>query len=165
MIHPKAVVLLSSKIRSPKVLLSAACLVLGQLAWVAPVAAQQDIIDERQDGFKEMGTAMKTLRDELKRGKPDAAKLSAAAEQLSVLAEKIPAWFPEGSGPAAGLKTDARDYIWENREKFDAISQALIAESKKMSALGSSGDASALQKQLIVIRDNCASCHDSYRVD
>jgi cytochrome c556 len=130
-----------------------------------PASAQQDIIDARQEGFKDMGAAMKTLRDELKRGKPDSAAVTAVTNELSVLAEKIPAWFPAGSGQASGLKTDARDYIWENKEKFDAISTELIVETKALASLASSGDASALQKKLGTIRDNCSSCHDSFRVD
>lgn len=136
-------------------------LVLLQL----PANAQQDIIDTRQEGFKDMGAAMKTLRDELKRGKPDSTAVTTAANELSVLAEKIPEWFPSGSGQASGLKTDARDYIWENKEKFDAISTELIVETKALASLASSGDVSALQKKLGTIRDNCSSCHDSFRVD
>lgn len=130
-----------------------------------PAYAQQDIVDARQDGFKEMGAAMKTLRDELKRGKPDTAAISTAAEQLSVLAEKVPAWFPDGSGPASGVKTDARDYIWENKEKFDVISNELIVASKALVPLAKSADVPALQKQLGIVRDSCSSCHDSFRVD
>lgn len=157
----KAVVSFSSKVCSPKVLLGAACLMLGQLAW----ASQQALVDERQEGFKEMGAAVKSFRDELKGGKPDTAKIAATADQLAALAEKIDGWFPEGSGPSSGVKTDARDYIWENRAKFDDITKALIVESKKMSALAAGGDVAGMQKQLTVIRDNCSSCHDSYRVD
>lgn len=130
-----------------------------------PVYAQQDVIDVRQEGFKDMGAAMKTLRDQLKSDKTDTAAVTAAAEQLSLLANKVPEWFPTGSGPASGLKTDARDYIWENKEKFDAISKELIVASRELVPLAKSADKSALQKKLGVIRDNCSSCHDSFRVD
>lgn len=136
------------------------------LSSIAAVAvAQQSLVDERQDGFNEMGAAMKTLRDQLKGGKPDTAKVAAAADELTLLAEKIPGWFPEGSGPASGVKTDARDYIWENKAKFDGITQALIDESKAMAELARAGDTAGMQKKLLVIRDNCSSCHDSFRVD
>lgn len=130
-----------------------------------PAYAQQDIIDARQEGFKDMGAAMKTLRDELKSGNPDSAAITSAATELSVLAEKLPTWFPAGSGPESGLETDARAYIWENKEKFDAISNELMVESKALVSLASSGDKSALQKKLGTLRDNCSSCHDSFRVD
>ena len=130
-----------------------------------PVYAQQDVIDARQEGFKDMGAAMKTLRDQLKSDKTDTAAVTAAAEKLSQLANKVPEWFPAGSGPASGLKTDARDYIWENKEKFDAISKELIVASRELVSLAKSADKSALQKKLGVIRDNCSSCHDSFRVD
>lgn len=130
-----------------------------------PAYAQQDIVDARQQGFKDMGSAMKTLRDQLKSDKTDNAAVTAAAEQLAQLADKVPAWFPAGSGPAAGLETDARDYIWEDKEKFDAISKELIAISRELVPLAQSGDKAALQKKLGAVRDNCSSCHDSFRVD
>jgi cytochrome c556 len=149
-----------------KKLISTRTLLLGSLLLMhLPVSAQQDVIDARQSGFKDMGAAMKTLRDELKSGKPDHTSIAAAAEQLSTLANKVPDWFPAGSGVASGLKTDARDYIWENKEKFDAITKELIVESKALVPLAKSADTAALQKKLGVIRDNCSSCHDSFRVD
>lgn len=155
-------VLTTSRIKSLKIkTVTLSALLLLQL----PAYAQQEVIDARQEGFKEMGAAMKTLRDELKSGKPDSAAITSAATELSVLAEKLPTWFPAGSGPESGLETDARAYIWENKEKFDAISNELIVESKALVSLAGSGDKSALQKKLGTIRDNCSSCHDSFRVD
>ena len=138
---------------------------LMQVIFVGPVAAQQAIIDERQAGFKDMGAAMKTLRDELKSDEPNTAAMTAAAEQMAALAAKIPAWFPAGSGPESGLDTDARDYIWTNKEKFDRITDEVISATKAMVPLTTGGDLSALKKQLLVVRDSCSSCHDSYRVD
>ncbi len=157
MLTPRKALLTPSLIKSG--LLSA--LLLLQL----PAYAQQEVIDARQEGFKDMGAAMKTLRDELKRGKPDSAAVTTAANDLVLLAEKLPTWFPAGSGPESGLKTDARAYIWENKDKFDAISKELIVESKALASLASSGDTAAVQKKLGALRDNCSSCHDSFRVD
>lgn len=132
---------------------------------VAAASTQQAVIDERQEGFKEMGAAMKTLRDALNDDNPSAADMKAAAQNMALLAEKIPGWFPEGSGPESGLDTDARDYIWTNKEKFDRITDELITASKAMTVLTAGSDVAAIKKQLLVIRDNCSSCHDSYRVD
>lgn len=149
-----------------KKFISTHALLLGSLLLLQlPANAQQDIVDARQQGFKDMGSAMKTLRDQLKSDKTDTAAITAAAEQLSQLANKVPEWFPAGSGPAAGLETDARDYIWENKAKFDEISKELIVASRELVPLAKSADKSALQKKLGVIRDNCSSCHDSFRVD
>lgn len=151
--------------RLSKKLISTHALLLSTLLLQLPASAQQDVIDARQQGFKDMGAAMKTLRDELKSHKPDNTSIAAAAERLATLANKVPDWFPTGSGPASGLKTDARDYIWENKEKFDAISKELILDSKALTSFAKSADNSALQKKLGVVRDNCSSCHDSFRVD
>ena len=138
---------------------------LVQVIFVVPVVAQQSIIDERQAGFKDMGAAMKTLRDELKGDEPSTETMTAAAEQMAALAAKIPAWFPAGSGPESGLDTDARDYIWTNKERFDRITDEVISATKAIVPLTTGADLSALKKQLLVVRDSCSSCHDSYRVD
>lgn len=150
---------------SKKFVSTHALLLSSLLLLQLPANAQQDIVDARQQGFKDMGAAMKTLRDQLKSDKTDTAAITIAAEQLSQLANKVPEWFPAGSGLAAGLETDARDYIWENKAKFDEISKALIVASRELVPLAKSADKSALQKKLGVIRDNCSSCHDSFRVD
>ncbi|MGD8175018.1 c-type cytochrome [Marinimicrobium sp. ARAG 43.8] len=127
--------------------------------------AQQALVDERQDGFNEMGAALKTLRDEYKSGSPKPDEIKTALATISTLSENIAGWFPEGSGPDAGLKTDAREYIWKNREKFDRITQELIEDSKALAAQADSGDIAGVGKQLRALRNHCSSCHDSYRVD
>lgn len=147
-------------------LLLASLLFIAQAAlYVAPASAQQDIVDERQKGFKALGGAMKTLRNELKGGEPDSAKISKAAEEMANLSAKIPHWFPKGSGPDSGIDTDALAYIWKNNEKFTRISNDLISDTKAMVPLAAGTDYSAVKKQLMKVKDNCSSCHDSFRAD
>jgi cytochrome c556 len=146
-------------------LIFAGVLVGQSLLMVIPASAQQAVIDERKEGFKAMGAAMKGLNGELKNEKPDAARMLAAAEKLATLSQKIPGWFPEGSGRDSGKDTDALPYIWKNKEKFSQLSDALIVQSKAMVPLTSSSDIAAIKKQLLVIKDTCSSCHESYRAD
>jgi cytochrome c556 len=140
-------------------------LMVQAVFFVTPAVAQQAIIDERQEGFKKMGAAMKTLNGELKKGAPDSAAVIDAAAIMAALAEEVPAWFPAGSGSESGLETDALAYIWKGTEKFEHLSEALITETKALVTLGSGSDFSATKKQLLVVRDNCAACHNSYRAD
>lgn len=145
--------------------LSGFLLVLHVVFSMSPAVAQQAIIDERQEGFKKMGGAMKTLNGELKKSEPDSAAVLEAATIMATLAQEMPAWFPAGSGPESGLETDALAYIWKGTEKFDRLSDALIAETKVLVTLGSGSDSSAIKKQLLVVRDQCSACHNSYRAD
>lgn len=155
----KNIVSFKKKVASKKLI---AALFVGA---ALPALAHQAIIDERRDGFNEMGGVMKVYRNEIQQGGGDLAAVAEASDKLAALADKIPTWFPEGSGPESKLDTDARAYIWENKQKFDDLTKALMAESRKMAELARAGDKDAVKKQMVVIRDNCSGCHDSFRVD
>jgi len=147
-------------------LIFAGVLVVGQTILLAmPASAQQAVIDERKEGFKAMGSAMKAINAELKNEKPNAANLLAAAEKLANLSPKVQGWFPEGTSRDSGKDTDALPYIWKNKEKFGQLSDALVVQSKAMLPLASAADISGIKKQLGVLKDTCSSCHESFRAD
>lgn len=140
-------------------------LLIEALLFTASASAQQPIIAERKEGFKAMGGAMKALAGELKKDTPNAATMAAAAAKLAATAEKIPAWFPEGSGVESGVETDALPYIWKTKDKFNSINDKLIIDTKALAAATSGSDIAAIKKQLLVVKDTCSSCHESYRKD
>lgn len=143
-----------------------AVLALGQVALLAaPASAQEAVMKERHHGFEDMGAAMKAINQQLKGGKPDTAVIAKSAKELVALAEKLPNWFPAGSGPESGIKTDALPLIWKAREKFDGLGQDLIVDTKALLAATSSSDSAAIKKQFMAVKDTCSSCHESYRAD
>lgn len=142
-----------------------ACAGLLATVCAASAFAQKEVMHERHEGFEDMGSAMKAINGELKGGKPDIAKIDKNAEIIAALAVKIPGWFPAGSGPETGIKTDALADIWKNPEKFSKASDDLLAASKLFATTTKGTDINAIKKQFAAVKDTCGSCHDSFRAD
>lgn len=137
--------------------------VASALDSAAPAAP--DVIQTRQAGFKKMGAAMKLITEQLKSDAPDLAKLTAAAQAISTGAHEQPAWFPAGSGPEAGVDTDALPHIWQDAAKFTALSNQLGVESGNFSTAVASNDLAAIRTRFKALADVCSTCHKSFRAD
>lgn len=151
--------------RITRYLLCALCLMA-----LVPVVAEGDdsasLIETRQEKFKEMGRAMKFMRDGMRReSPPPTAQMQAATEVIVTYAGTIGDWFPPGSGSGAGAETDALDYIWKNNEKFRRLDQSLLPAAQALSQAISGGDSTAIRRQMREVALNCKSCHDSFRAD
>ena len=120
------------------------------------------IIVERQDGFKHMGSNLKTLRIELRADQPDYPAILKAASNINKEALKMGDWFPKGTN-SNEFRTDALPYIWENQAKFNAMADDLVKASEAMMAAASS--AAATEQQMLAIKDACSACHRSFRAD
>ncbi|WP_347567240.1 cytochrome c [Sphingobium sp. BYY-5] len=133
----------------------------------APAAssAPKAAIAARQAGYKKMGAAMKALNDQLKSDAPVKATLVAAAQALATTAREQPKFFPAGSGPAAGVPTDALPNIWTDRANFDAQMAKLIGESGKLVVVANGGNAEAIRVQAKATGATCAACHRQFRAD
>jgi len=125
----------------------------------------QGIIQTRQSGFKKMGAAMKVITEQLKSDAPDLAKIAAAAEAIGTGAREQPSWFPAGSGPEAGLETDALPHIWQDAAKFSALSSQLGLESGNFSTAVAGKDMAAVRVRFKALADVCSTCHKSFRAD
>jgi cytochrome c556 len=118
-------------------------------------------VEARQAGFKKMGAALKAITEQLKTGSPDPSTLAAPAQALVGFAEKVPHWFPAGSG----AETDALPNIWTDRARFDALAKDLLAEVKNLSATLAANDLAAMKEQAKRTGAACSACHRSYRAD
>jgi cytochrome c556 len=123
-----------------------------------------EVVKTRQKGLKALGAAFKTLRDELKTDSPDAAKIRTASADITEAAGSIGKWFPAGTGPDSGAKTDAKAEIWTDAAGFAAARDSFVREANKWTQLGSSGDASAWKEGAAALGQSCKGCHDKYRV-
>jgi cytochrome c556 len=121
-------------------------------------------IKARQDGMKAVGGATKGLYDTLS-GDKDPAKLKALAAQLNTLAPKVPGWFPAGTGPEAGVKTDAKAAIWADKADFNAKAGAFAAQAAKLNAAAQAGDADKVKAEFMALRGTCKSCHEKFKED
>lgn len=134
----------------------------------APAAAPTDpaaVIKAREDGFKEIGKNMKAVSDELKKDAPDVALIQASTAKLNELAPQVKDWFPEGSGPAPGLETDAKPEIWTQRADFEKKHAALVDGVAKLNATALTGDIATIKAALPAVGGACKGCHDVYKVE
>jgi cytochrome c556 len=118
-------------------------------------------VEARQSGFKKMGAALKALNEQLKTGAPDPSTLNAATQAILAFAEKVPHWFPAGSG----AETDALPNIWTERARFDALAADLLAEAKSLTATVAANDLDAARAQAKRTGAACSACHRSFRAD
>lgn len=117
----------------------------------------------RHDGFEAMGDAFKSIMDTLKAGGALDAKLTQAAHDIDANAAQIADWFPAGSGPESGAKTEAKAEIWQQPDLFAEKREKLVTESAKLVALADAGDAAGFAEQVKAVGGSCKGCHDSFR--
>lgn len=147
---------------NPRVLLAP----LGCLLLVACGGAQTPgakIAAERHDKFEAMGKAFKTIGDELKKATPDLAKIKENTASLNGLAPQVKDWFPAGSGPQDGVKTDALAAIWQKPDAFGQAAAKLTEAAGALDAAAQSGDLAAIRGAIPPLGASCKGCHDSFR--
>jgi cytochrome c556 len=129
-------------------------------AWAAVDAAAVE--KDRAAHFKEIGRNNKAIHDELKKPAPDLAVVRASAHRIGELAGQLPSWFPAGSGPKAGIKTEAREEIWANFPDFKSKAATLATRAKALEAAAGKDVAAATQATM-ELGQACKSCHEQYR--
>lgn len=154
----------SKRVKTVSVVLACAAMVVAALSWAVD---QQQVIESRQSNYREIGGAYKGLRDELQKRKPLMIMVRQHVDQLGMLAhsQANSDWFPVGSGPEAGIETEALPAIWEQRDEFDRLRQELNQEATKLADTLASGDMEALAAQHRAVGMVCKQCHDSYRME
>jgi cytochrome c556 len=129
-----------------------------------PTTAGGKAAYQRHENFKQQGAAFKTINDELKKGAPDKALIASSATKLKTLTTQLPSWFPKGSGPESGFKTDAKAEVWGDAAGFAAAVNRLQTESAKLQQVSATGDLAAIRAQVRATGGACKACHDKYRV-
>jgi cytochrome c556 len=122
-----------------------------------------EIHEQREKNFKQIAKANKAIQDELKKPAPDVATIRASAGRLEGLAKQIPSWFPAGSGPQEGVKTEALPAIWEQGPKFSAAAARLAQTTTALNAAAAGGDLAAIRAAAPEVGASCKGCHDSFR--
>ena len=119
--------------------------------------------DARHKNYEEIGDAFKQVSDEVKSGNPDLVKIREAADTINGIAPKVEGWFPAGSGPDDGIKTDALQTVWTKPEEFKAASAKFVDEAAKFNTLAIVGDIATLGAGLQALGGACKGCHDKFR--
>jgi cytochrome c556 len=118
----------------------------------------------RHENFKKQGAAFKAINDELRKGDPDKALIAKNAATLKALTAQLPTWFPKGSGPESGFKTDAKPEVWADAAGFQAAVNRLQVEASKLNQVAAGGDINAVKGQVRATGGACKNCHDKFRV-
>jgi cytochrome c556 len=134
----------------------------GALASVSVAAAPADIIAARQQGYKQIGKAFKTINDNLK-ATPDVALIRTNAKVIAKLAPKVATWFPAGTGKEAGVKTAALPAIWTQRADFDAASRKFADAAKAFDAVAAKGNMDDIKTAAGALGQTCKGCHQNFR--
>ena len=151
-------------IRPAKPLAIALVLALGATGAIAASAAETAIAT-RQAGYKKIGASFKAISDELKKGTPDTKLIAANAAVVNAQAAQVTKWFPKGSGPEAGFKTEAKPNIWTDSAKFGAAAANFQTQAGKLQTVAAAGNVDAIKAQFRASGGTCKACHDVYRVE
>ena len=142
----------------------AASVLVGAAA--APLlAAPQDVVKSRVASLRELGAAFKNVNDELKGGSPQIYIIQLSARQINSAARQQYGWFPAGSGPQPGVKTNAKREIWAQSAQFKAGQDAFAAQAAAFAKVAGTGDMNAIRVQAKKLGATCTTCHRAYRVD
>jgi len=117
----------------------------------------------RHENFEAIGKAFKTIGDELKKGAPDLAGIQAQAATLNRLAPQVKDWFPAGSGPQDGVKTDALATVWQQPDEFGKAATRLTEAASALDAAAQSGDLAAVRGAVAPLGAACKGCHERFR--
>lgn len=144
---------------------AAVCLALGfALLEAAAGPAEVAQIKSRQDKLRDVGSALKAINDEIKKGRIDWDNtVIPNAQTIKDRSAYLLNWFPRGSGPESGKKTYALPTIWEKNDEFMRLGRAAEAAAAKLNQAALSKDGNALKAEAQVMGKACKACHDSYR--
>ncbi|MEO0410784.1 MAG: cytochrome c [Pseudomonadota bacterium] len=122
-------------------------------------------IEARQAGFKELGKAFKAISDQLRSGNPDMSIIQPAAASVPEITQDMGSWFPAGTGPESGVKTEALSAIWEKPEDFALKVGNFQTAAAALVVASNTGDAAAVTAAFRATGGTCGACHDNFRLD
>lgn len=141
--------------------IAASLMVLPAISAVA--ANPNPAFKQRHQNFEAMGKAMKGIFDEFKKPAASLAKIRANSAVLAQSAQKVGGHFPKGTGPGAGVKTEALPTIWEKPAEFKAATDRLVTATAGLQAAAASGDMAKIKAAAGAVGGSCKGCHDSFR--
>lgn len=149
-----------SLIRPTMIFAAAALLALPTVA-----ATPSATIKARQDNFKAMGRSMKLIGDELKKDAPAFATIRREAAALEKAGARVGRFFPKGTGPEAGVKTEALPVIWAKPREFSAAAAGLNRATKGLRTAAAGTDPGKIRAAMGATGAACKACHEQFRLD
>ncbi len=120
---------------------------------------EQDVA-ARQRLMKNVGANWADIQAKVKAGAPETVAVN--AEALSLHAQRIPGYFPEGS---LTDKSKAKPDIWQKWPEFQAAAKNLENRSATLRDQAMAKDGAAVNATVATFgRDACGACHTPFRV-
>ncbi|MDB5724013.1 MAG: hypothetical protein JWQ16_767 [Novosphingobium sp.] len=141
----------------PAVLIVAIAFAVGGASPGATAAHERDL------HFEMVGRAFKGINDQLKQRPPNLVAIRNTSAVLATMASRTKTWFPAGSGPQNGVKTNALPAAWTNRAELDRKADAFAAAAGTLATTAQGSDIAAIQAAVRATGETCKSCHDQFR--
>ena len=116
------------------------------------------IVKERMDNFKATQGHLKAIGGLMRSQDYDA--IIEHAEQIKNWADKIPEFFPAGSG---GAPSAAKPRIWEDFDGFKAAAKTHANAAQGIIDAASAEDMTALTSAFRATADTCGGCHKAFK--
>lgn len=132
-------------------------------AAVTDKAEATRIARDRHKRFEEIGKAFKAINGQLKSASPDVGAIAGHASLIHRYAPQVPSWFPAGTGPQDGVRTDARAEVWQEPDRFRKAAAGLVAPAARLAEAAKGGDLEAVRAAVKPLGQACKTCHDRFR--
>ncbi len=132
-------------------------------AVAAYAVSPTDTIAARQANFKQMGKGMKAISEQIKSPTPSLEAIKAGAAAIDEAAGKVGGYFPAGSGPQTGVKTEALPAIWQKNDEFKSDTAKLIKAAAAMRVAAGGGNVDQVKAQFASLGATCKECHENFR--
>ncbi|WP_269584016.1 c-type cytochrome [Roseibium sp. Sym1] len=121
------------------------------------------VVKERMDAMSDIGDQMKIIGKMMKSGPYDTATLATASGNIAGHAgPALLKLFPEGSIQET---SDAKQEIWTDWPKFQALAGDLEASAQALKDLAEDGAGKELTSAAFgTLAGTCKSCHETFRV-
>lgn len=123
------------------------------------------IVKQRMDAMSEMGDAMGVMADMVKAKRPfDVQDIKTSISSLDQHSRMMLELFPNTDESRLGMKTEALPVIWDEWERFVALSKQLEERIEAFRAITETGiDEQTLRFEFKKTARACSGCHDDFR--
>lgn len=140
-----------------RILVATALCLIGAVA----TASAQDEGANRESAMKKIGGSMAAMAAIAKGEKPyDAETVKASLTTISESIKAFPGYFPAGSEQASD---ESSPKIWEDKAGFEAAAAKLAGDADALLAQ-LPADQAAVGGALGTLGQDCAACHQTYRL-
>jgi cytochrome c556 len=146
-----------------------------------------ELVKERIEYFRELGTEFKRIRDEIKATSPDLARIQDSAQAIRMRGAEMLRWFPPGSEPPQEVpkswldtiagwfssddkivlpeeeRSHAKHTVWTEPAKFREDHDKFQREADQMWQSAKEGRIGDISTQFGRLGQTCNVCHNTFR--